>query len=344
MNVDERMRQEWRDLRFYYEFREANAQWRLVGSLAGLLRFCDLLREYASDARNTRLSEHEHYGPYRYLKVMTWHEAAILPDAIAGTLADLMRLADIVEGRLRKCMGGNTFCVEAKFAQANSAALCFSLARGNLSVKHRALFPILLTGAAWIFCLNGPVVAQRIKRTPPISVSTFAFQPIYLSRRYERVVVEVQAHKMREANGHKIFESLEIVTAPIRNRQHRVLSEPPQIVWMWFKASLYRHRKSGDYLLAIEANGGQHDHTRVYYIDPRTLKARPLFGSIGVIYGDASGLAAGRVVEHSPDQYVDRKPAGFRRRTANVSEYLKRTWTYRPKIHQFTAGRYRADR
>lgn len=107
---------------------------------------------------------------------------------------------------------------------------------------------------------------------------------------------------------------------------------------------LYRHCKSGHYLLVIDSGGGQHDHTQVYSVDPHNFRVRPLFDSIGVIYGDASGLAKGHVVEHCPDQYVDPKPDGFKRHNPDTAEYLSRVWTYHPQTHRFTPGHYHADK
>ncbi len=69
--VDDATRREWRELGFFYDYDEKQACWRLVGAQAGLLKFCELLRQYADNPKNDKLSEHDHYGPYSYLKVMT---------------------------------------------------------------------------------------------------------------------------------------------------------------------------------------------------------------------------------------------------------------------------------
>jgi hypothetical protein len=73
--VNEKTRGEWRALGFFYEVNHEAKVWTLVGSRAGLLCFSDALRAYVADPRNALESEHEHYGPYMYLKVMTWPEA-----------------------------------------------------------------------------------------------------------------------------------------------------------------------------------------------------------------------------------------------------------------------------
>ena len=64
-----------RELGFVYDKDDDRKESRLVGSRSGLLRFRDLLLEYSADPRNAKKSEHEHYGPYMYLEIMTWPEA-----------------------------------------------------------------------------------------------------------------------------------------------------------------------------------------------------------------------------------------------------------------------------
>lgn len=116
-------RDEWRDLGFYYDFDEATARWRLVGSHSGLLRFCDLLIAYASNPKHDRIPQHEHYGPYFYLTVRTWSEPAIAPDGIVGTLADLRRLAHLMEEKLQRASIGETFTIDTEYASNNAAII-----------------------------------------------------------------------------------------------------------------------------------------------------------------------------------------------------------------------------
>lgn len=60
--MNEQTKEEWREFGFFYDYDEKNSCWRLVGSRKGLLKFCDILNEYANDERNAPLSEHEHCG------------------------------------------------------------------------------------------------------------------------------------------------------------------------------------------------------------------------------------------------------------------------------------------
>ena len=105
--VNEATRREWLDLGFFYELDKERKEWRLVGSRSGLLKFRDLLMRYVANPQNEAKSEHDHYGPYMYLKVMTWTEPGMDGNAIHGTLQDLRRLADIIEAKLQDTRPGS---------------------------------------------------------------------------------------------------------------------------------------------------------------------------------------------------------------------------------------------
>jgi hypothetical protein len=129
--VDERSREqtrsEWRELGFFYDREEISKTWRLVGSRSGLLRFADLLRAYAADSRNEMKSEHQHYGPYVYLKVMTWPEAGMDGASIHGTLNDLRRLAQLAEEHLAELKPGETAAIREEFAATAEYSLVLEL-------------------------------------------------------------------------------------------------------------------------------------------------------------------------------------------------------------------------
>ena len=107
---------EWRELGFFYDLDDRDKTWQLTGSREGLLRFRDALLSYVADPRNARDSEHEHYGPYMYLKIMTWPEAGFDNDAIRGTLKDLKRLASIIDAKLTAAAPGSTIVIREEFA------------------------------------------------------------------------------------------------------------------------------------------------------------------------------------------------------------------------------------
>jgi hypothetical protein len=114
--LNEMTRREWRELGFFYDLDKHRKEWQLVGSRSGLFRFPDFLLEYVAKPRHETLSEHDHYGPYSYLKVLTWSEPGIDGNAIYGTLADLRRLASIIQAKLQDAQPGSVLRIQNEFA------------------------------------------------------------------------------------------------------------------------------------------------------------------------------------------------------------------------------------
>lgn len=98
--IDERIRLEWRELGFFYDCNDQLKEWRIVGSRAGVLEFGELLTRYAADPCNERDSEHEHYGPYWYLKIVTSTHAGFSSRSIHGPLGELCRLGELVKTKV----------------------------------------------------------------------------------------------------------------------------------------------------------------------------------------------------------------------------------------------------
>lgn len=110
-------RREWRELGFFYSRDDEALEWRLVGSRSGLLRFRDLLLAFVDDEKNAMPSEHEHYGPYGYLEVMTWPSAGFDDHAIRGNLKDLDRLAALVDSKLSTASADSSVYIRTEFAE-----------------------------------------------------------------------------------------------------------------------------------------------------------------------------------------------------------------------------------
>lgn len=120
-------RAEWRELGFYYEHDGDAKEWRLVGSRAGLLPFTELLRAYVADPLNDRKAEHEHYGPYCYLEIMTWPEPGMDWHAIHGPLDALANLAALVEERVSGLRPGEEARIREEFAPDSEDSLVLEL-------------------------------------------------------------------------------------------------------------------------------------------------------------------------------------------------------------------------
>jgi hypothetical protein len=143
--VNKSTRREWRDLGFFYEVDEDRREWRLVGSRSGLLNFRDLLMRYAANSQHETRSEHDHYGPYMYLKIMTWTEPGIDGNAIYGTLQDLRRLAGIIEAKLEDATPGSLLRIQVEFA--DGCDYCLVLDVRDDSFDPASADPELLKGA-----------------------------------------------------------------------------------------------------------------------------------------------------------------------------------------------------
>ncbi len=137
-------RAEWRELGFYYALDESSRVWRFVGSTAGLRKLCDLLQVYAEDPANQAVSEHEHYGPYGTLEIMTWHEAGIDGHSIHGSIADLLRLRELIAARLEGAAAGSVFEIGDGYAAGALFKLRFEVWEGGFDPA--SMDPYLSTG------------------------------------------------------------------------------------------------------------------------------------------------------------------------------------------------------
>jgi hypothetical protein len=125
LDVASAIRSEWRDLGFFYDIDDQLKSWRLRGTLAGLGRFVTALDAYVASPDSLVEGEHEHFGPYMYLKVMTAMEAVVNNDAIAGTVDDLARLARLIEQSLRHATPGDRFMVGREFSPTAEYSIDF---------------------------------------------------------------------------------------------------------------------------------------------------------------------------------------------------------------------------
>ena len=127
VDIDQRIKDEWRELGFYYELEETNnyKEWRFYGDKKGLFNFVKLLEDYTNNSANDFLSEHDHFGPYSYLKIMTWDKPVITENYIAGTIADLKYFKNILADKLVKVQAGQNFIIDKEYGIDNSAVVKF---------------------------------------------------------------------------------------------------------------------------------------------------------------------------------------------------------------------------
>ena len=133
VDIDQRIKDEWRELGFYYDIEESDYKndWKFYGSKPGLQNFIKLIEDYTNKLDNDFLSEHDHYGPYRYLKIMTWNKAIITENYIAGTIKDLKNLKNIITDNLEKTQVGESFTIDKVYGEDNTATAAFFIMENN---------------------------------------------------------------------------------------------------------------------------------------------------------------------------------------------------------------------
>jgi hypothetical protein len=121
--MDKVTAQEWRELRFYYDQNKVAdvEQWRIYGSRKGIEGFAKIVQEYAENSSNAQVSEHDHLGPYMYLKIMTWDTPFISNGCFAGTLDDLKKLSEIISDKVSRCEVGQSFSIDTDYGVDNTS-------------------------------------------------------------------------------------------------------------------------------------------------------------------------------------------------------------------------------
>lgn len=124
-------RKEWRELGFFYDYDEKKKEWCFVGAKSGLEKFRDILLKYVTNPKNNQKSEHNHYGPYMYLEIMTWDTPDINDHCIQGTLSDLRKLSELVGQKLQNACPNSSFVIRQEYARDAQASLVFEVKGDN---------------------------------------------------------------------------------------------------------------------------------------------------------------------------------------------------------------------
>jgi hypothetical protein len=120
-------RREWRELGFFYCCDDAARQWRLSGSVAGLLRFAEIAEQYSAEPTSAQISEHEHIGPHAYLELLTSQDAGIDSHAIHGSPQDIARLAQLVRQKLATAKPGDQIAIGPEYAEDTEYSIIFDV-------------------------------------------------------------------------------------------------------------------------------------------------------------------------------------------------------------------------
>lgn len=123
--LDNIMKKEWRSLGFYYERDDDARKWRMIGSPTGINEFRLVLLKYIKERDPDAKFDHDHLGPYGYLKITTWDEPRIIKAGIDGAFEDFERLAEIIRGKLSDEMIGKTFTIKDEYSKKCEYSLEF---------------------------------------------------------------------------------------------------------------------------------------------------------------------------------------------------------------------------
>lgn len=120
---------EWRELGFHYDCDNNRRAWTITGSVAGLARFAEILRRFASNPQNDVPLAHDHHGPYLYLKIMNVRgERGFNTNAIFAPRREFDELADLICARLASATPGDAFEFSQDFAPQSEYELRLQVA------------------------------------------------------------------------------------------------------------------------------------------------------------------------------------------------------------------------
>jgi hypothetical protein len=127
MSYSEKTRQamtrDWRKLGFYYEVNELKRRWEFRGSRAGLAKLGKALVDYAEKHDENCDSEHEHYGPYMYLKLVTRDEMAFTKQGIEGPAEKIGELGRAIVKRVERLRAPATVVMDSSVEGGYTLAL-----------------------------------------------------------------------------------------------------------------------------------------------------------------------------------------------------------------------------
>ena len=80
---------------------------------------------------HNEISEHEHYGPDSYFKVVTWSTPIIKKDGIYGSLKDIQKLEKILRNKLLSLNDNDEFIIDDQYSKHGLSAMSVQTVSGN---------------------------------------------------------------------------------------------------------------------------------------------------------------------------------------------------------------------
>jgi len=113
----------WEHLGYWFEFSESRTTWVFRLTRAARHKLSRLFWDYVRDPRHAVLSEHDHYGPYSDLKIVTWSEPRIDGDGIWGSMGELSQLASLIDERLLPAQVGEVIRIDREYFPSGNGAI-----------------------------------------------------------------------------------------------------------------------------------------------------------------------------------------------------------------------------
>jgi len=131
MGMSERLKnitkEDWRMLGFYYDRDDFTKKWIFIGSKNGLEQFAINIEKYAINIKNSQIGEHDHIGPYSYLKIMTSDTFKITKNSICGSLNNLLKLSEKIKEKIKESKENDVFAIDSQFCEECEYSLEFSV-------------------------------------------------------------------------------------------------------------------------------------------------------------------------------------------------------------------------
>jgi hypothetical protein len=123
----EAIKEEWRNLGYYFEKNKSERKWVFTSSKNGIKKLINQIIDFTQKEGNIEIGEHDHWGPYGDLKIMTTRVPEITIEYIGGSFSSLRELAYQIKQRLEIVNHNESFCIQEENKNAMSAGLEFRI-------------------------------------------------------------------------------------------------------------------------------------------------------------------------------------------------------------------------
>jgi hypothetical protein len=113
----EAVKDEWRKLGYYFELNKDEKKWVFISSKNGIEKFIDQIKDYIQNETNKDIGEHDHWGPYGDLKIMTTSVPQITNGFIGGNCTSFLELTELIEKNIKKITINESFFIQEEYVK-----------------------------------------------------------------------------------------------------------------------------------------------------------------------------------------------------------------------------------